>query len=318
MTHPAGGGTGTAADPFEHIGLFYRDEDEYATACASFLDPALSSGDPALVAVPGDNGRIIKDRLGARAAAVAFADMTVAGRNPGRIIPSVLLAFAQAHPGRRAWIIGEPIWKGRSPIEYPACVAHEALINAVFTGRRAAILCPYNSSQLDAMVLADAERTHPLLADADAAGPSPAYADPIKVAAMFDWPLPEPPRDAAFRTFTGTDALPEVRTFVTERARAAGLGEQRVADLLLAVNELATNTTEHTSGPGTLSMWTEHDTLVCQLDDLGRIADPLAGRVPAPDNATRGRGLLIVNELADLVRLHHRSSGTAIRLHFGL
>jgi anti-sigma regulatory factor (Ser/Thr protein kinase) len=65
-------------------------------------------------------------------------------------------------------------------------------------------------------------------------------------------------------------------------------------------------------------VWAEHGTLVCQFDDFGRIADPLFGRVPPPDAATRGRGMVIVNELADLVRVHHRPSGTTVRLHFDL
>jgi hypothetical protein len=82
--------------------------------------------------------------------------MTVAGRNPGRIIPTVLLAFANAHPGRRVRLIGEPIWAGRSPVEYPACAQHEALINAAFTGRPATILCPYNTELLDPVWIEDA------------------------------------------------------------------------------------------------------------------------------------------------------------------
>jgi anti-sigma regulatory factor (Ser/Thr protein kinase) len=312
------GDTGTAADPFEHIGLFYRDEDEYATACAGFVDEALSRGDPAMVAVPGDNGDLIRTRLGSRAAGVRFADMAVAGRNPGRIIPSVLLAFACSHPGRRVWIIGEPIWKGRSGIEYPACAAHEALINTVFTGREAAILCPYDASRLDARVIADAGRTHPLVGDVSGTWASPDYADPIQTAREFDWPLPEPPGNAALYAFTGIGSLPAVRAFVSVRAMAEGLGEQRVADLLLVATELATNTAEYTSEPGLLTVWAEHGTLVCQFDDFGRIADPLFGRVPPPDAATRGRGMVIVNELADLVRVHHRPSGTTVRLHFDL
>ncbi|WP_248962422.1 sensor histidine kinase [Sphaerisporangium perillae] len=318
MTASTRATTGTGEDPFEHIGLFYRDEDQYAAGCAAFLQRALACGDPAMVAVPGGNGELIRARLGPEASAVTFADMAQAGRNPGRIIPSVLLAFAGSHPGRRVWIIGEPIWKGRSVIEYPACAAHEALINAAFTGRDAAILCPYDASALDASALADAERTHPILGDSTGTWASTAYTDPIETAARFDWPLPEPPPSARPYTFMGIGALPGVRDFVTERATAEGLDDDRITELLLAVNELATNTTEYTGGPGTLTVWAEDGTLACQLDDSGRITDPLTGRIPPADGATRGRGILIANELADLVRIHHRPAGTSIRLHFRL
>ena len=45
-------------------------------------------------------------------------------------------------------------------------------------------------------------------------------------------------------------------------------------------------------------------------------ADPLAGRRPARPGQPRGRGLLLVNHLADLVRVHTDNDGTTLRAHF--
>ncbi|MEU6426934.1 sensor histidine kinase [Microbispora sp. NPDC046973] len=303
---------------FDHIGLLYRDEDEYATECAAFLRRALAAEEPAMVAVPGGNGELIRARLGSDAHRVVFRDMSVAGRNPGRIIPSVLLAFRREHTGRRVWIIGEPIWDGRSEIEYPACAQHEALINAVFAAEEAAILCPYDVARLSPEAVADAHRTHPVMQDATGVWDSPVYTDPIETAAAFDVPLPAPPPTAAAYRFEGLRALPALRAFLSREALAAGLGGRRLTEMLIAVNELATNTGEYTDGAGTLTVWTEHGTLVCQIDDGGRIADPLAGRVPPPDHATHGRGLLVAHEFADLVRIHRHPRGTSIRVHFAL
>ncbi len=315
LRHP---GTSETAEVFQHIALLYCDDDEYVTVCAAFVEEALARGDPALVAVPRRGGDLIRERLGPKSAAVAFRDMSVAGRNPGRIIPGVLLAFAAAHPGRRVRIIGESIWSGRSSVEYPACAAHDALINVAFAGRPATVLCPYDVSRLDPAVIADAHRTHPLVRDGAGSRAGPAYADPLETAAAFDLPLPQPPCDAATYVFSEVGELPKVRAFLASQAASAGLGARRTTELLIAVNELATNTTEHTRGPGMLTVWAEGGSLVCQLDDTGQLADPLAGRVPPPDNATHGRGLLVVNELADLVRIHRHASGTGFRLHFDL
>lgn len=303
---------------FEHIGLLYRDAKEYAEGCAAFLRSALGAGEPAMVAVPGGNGDLIRARLGRDAHRVVFHDMSIAGRNPGRIIPSVLLAFRRAHPRQRVWIIGEPIWAGRSDVEYPACAQHEALINAVFDGEDAAILCPYDVARLHPDAVDDAYRTHPIMQEGTAVWDSPAYTDPIQTAAAFDLPLPAPPPDAAVYRFDGLWALPALRAFVSDEAVAAGLGEGRLPELLLVVNELATNTGEYTDGGGTVRLWAEHGVLVCQVDDGGRLADPLAGRVPPPDEATHGRGLIVVHEFADLVRIHRHERGTSIRVHFGL
>jgi anti-sigma regulatory factor (Ser/Thr protein kinase) len=56
--------------------------------------------------------------------------------------------------------------------------------------------------------------------------------------------------------------------------------------------------------------------VVCEVGDRGRIADPLAGRLPAPRDQRGGRGLLLVNLVADLVRVHTGETGTTIRCWF--
>jgi len=90
---------------------------------------------------------------------------------------------------------------------------------------------------------------------------------------------------------------------------------ERVDDLTVAVNELAANTIEHTEGGGTVTIWAEPGFLVCQIDDHGHLADPLAGRVPPPPHREGGRGLILANQLCDLVRIHAGPGRTAIRLH---
>jgi anti-sigma regulatory factor (Ser/Thr protein kinase) len=299
---------------FDHPALLYRDADEYLAGTVPFVTAGLAAGDPVMVAVPGANLDLIRREIGPAAGWVRLHDMTVAGGNPGRILPGVLLAFAAAHPGKRVRVIGEPIWPGRSEVEYPACVQHEALINAAFSGRDAAILCPYDVARLDPAAVEDAYRTHPVMADATGRWPSPAYADPVAVAADFNRPLPDPPARAATIAVDQAD-LAALRRFVTERAGAAGLHPDRAFDLAMAVNELATNTLEHGGGEGALAAWPENGYLVCQLSDRGHIRNPLAGRVPPATGQVRGRGLVLVNQVCDLVRVHTRPGGTTIRVH---
>jgi anti-sigma regulatory factor (Ser/Thr protein kinase) len=300
---------------FDHPGLLYRDENEYLAGTTGFVRDAVAAGDAVMVAVPPSNLALLREALADIAAEVSFADMTVAGRNPGRIIPAVLLAFAAAHPDRRVSIIGEPIWPSRTPLEYPACAAHEALINAVFEDRDAAILCPYDATGLDPERVRDAWRTHPVMIAAGARRPSPWYDDPYLTAAAFNQPLPQVPAAAACVAYRGAEQLAAVRRFVAYRATAAGLGEYRVDDLLIAVNELAENTIAHTTSGGTVSVWTEPGRLVCQIDDHGWLADPLAGRIPPDNHVEGGRGLILAHRLCDLVRIHSTPDGTGIRLH---
>lgn len=102
--------TATDSDPFVHPALFYRGTEQYTAGTVPFLEEGLAAGEAVAVAVPGPNLELIKAELGASAAEVTLLDMTRAGRNPGRIIPGVLRAFADAHPAGRVRIIGEPIW----------------------------------------------------------------------------------------------------------------------------------------------------------------------------------------------------------------
>jgi anti-sigma regulatory factor (Ser/Thr protein kinase) len=299
---------------FDHAGLLYRDTGEYVAGTTRFARAALAAGQPVLLVVPGPRLATLLAELSDVAGRVTSADMAVVGRNPGRLIPGVLLPFAAAHPGRRVSIIGEPIWPGRTDREHPACAAHEALLNVVFAGHDAAVLCPYDASGLHPAAILDAWRTHPVMIEDGAGRASPHYTDPLVTAARFNQPLPPVPAHATSLPYRHAAALTAVRRFVRERA-AAVLTAGRTAHLVLAVSELATNTIEHTSGPGRITVWTEPTALICQNDDHGHLADPLAGRLPPRGDQAGGRGLLLVHEICDLVRIHTTPTGTTVRLH---
>ncbi|MFF8972860.1 anti-sigma factor RsbA family regulatory protein [Streptomyces sp. NPDC014995] len=299
-------------EAFAHPALFYRTGQEYAERTVSFVREGLAAGEPVAVAVPGPNLALIRSGLGADAEDVLLLDMTEAGRNPGRIIPGVLRAFADSHPRERVRIIGEPIWAGRSPVEYPACAQHEALINAAFEGRAATILCPYDESRLDAEVLADARITHPTVIADGREQPSEVY-DWQAVVSRYNEVL-VPAADAAVFPF-GAEELPEARHFAVGRAGGLGVTGQRLQDVELAVAELTTNSVIHGGGRGTVHIWAEAGQVVCEVRDRGQLADPLAGRRPPARGQIGGRGLMLVNYVADLVRVHTSDKGTVVRFY---
>jgi anti-sigma regulatory factor (Ser/Thr protein kinase) len=307
--------TTAEAERFVHPALFYRGEEQYLAGTVPFVLEGLAAGEPVAVAAPPDRLQVIKDGLGEQAGQVHFVDMTQAGRNPGRIIPGVLRRFADAHTTGRVRIIGEPIWPGRTSTEYPACVQHEALINAAFTGRAVTILCPYDADGLDEQVLQDAWATHPVVIDEDGDRTSDAYQWQA-VAARYNQPLPVPPQAEA-SSFHGSGGLPGVREFAVLRGERLGLDRQRLQDLQLAVAELTTNSVIHGAGGGTLRIWAEGEQVVCEVHDAGLLTDPLAGRRPQAPDRPGGRGLLLVNHVADLVRIHTSQAGTTIRFYIG-
>ena len=298
--------------PFVHPALFYRDEREYLEATVPFVREGLAAGEAVAVAVPGERLRLVRDALGADADTVRLLDMREAGRNPGRIIPGVLRAFADTGaPGRRVRIIGEPVWAGRSAAEYPACVQHEALINAAFRGRAVTILCPYDAVRLPAYMLADAYATHPTVIPA---GPRQRSYDPDAAVARYNEPLP-PVGDAMTFPFAA-ESLPTARHAASDEGRRLGLTGVTLDDFALATAELTTNSVLHGGGSGVLRVWADGGHVLCEVRDGGRMTDPLAGRRPASRDQRGGRGLLMVHLIADLVRVHTGDDGTTIRCWF--
>jgi anti-sigma regulatory factor (Ser/Thr protein kinase) len=298
---------------FGHPALFYRSDEDYLRTLVPFVTDGLAAGQPVAAAVPGDRLALLKSALGAQADQVHLLDMTSAGRNPGGIIAHVLRAFADQHPERHVRIIGEPIWRGRSGAEYPACVQHEALINAAFAGRDVTIVCPYDAERLDADVLADAEQTHPVVWDDGREVPSTSYA-PDTAIGRYNLPL-DPPGNAARCTAGSVADLAAVRRFTAAESLRCALSPERTADLEYIVTELATNSLVHAGSPAAVAVWPEAEHVVCQVSDTGRMTDPLAGRRPAHRGQLGGRGLLLVHAFADLLRTHTDARGTTVRVY---
>lgn len=309
---PADRWRGPAA-AFEHPALFYRSTQEYLRGTLEFVTDGLSRGDAVLIAVPGDKVALLAERLGPSAELVRLVDMSEVGRNPSRILGAVLRAFADDYPDQWVRIICEPVWPERSPAEYAACAQHEALINHAFAGRAVSVLCPYDIQTLDSRALIDAVRTHPVVFEGDRRQHSTSYA-PEAVLTDYNQPLPAP-QDAT-RFTVGAQELRLLRTGADDIAAAAGLDEDRRLDWSLVLTELVTNSIEHAGGYAVVRMFTDGTELIGQVSDAGGLTDPLAGRHPALPGQLRGRGLMIVHDLADLVRLHTRPGATTVEVRF--
>lgn len=109
-------------------------------------------------------------------------------------------------------------------------------------------------------------------------------------------------------------ALASLRHAVAGWADEAMLHSGSAEDLVLAVNELASNSVRHGGGRGTLRYWREAQALVCEVHDAGHIEDPHVGRTrPGPD-AHSGRGLWLVDQLCDEMQIRSSRAGTVVRV----
>jgi anti-sigma regulatory factor (Ser/Thr protein kinase) len=304
---------------FRHEAAFYLGEDEFMAGTLPFVRSALYAEEPILVAVDEPKIARMRDELAEDAPRVRFVDMMELGRNPARII-SAWCDFVDDHRDEATALrgIGEPAWPGRSEAELVECHHHESLLNLAFAdGPEFSLLCPYDVRTLDVRVVSSALRTHPLMRVNGTRRASNAYVEPHASPSPFEGRLATPagvPDELRF----GPSDLPLVRRFASEAADRFGATRRKAWDLTFAANELATNTLRHAGTSGSVRIWREGESVLCEVSDGGRIEDPLVGRLrPAPD-AESGRGLWLVNQLCDLVQIRCWDAGNLVRVRVAL
>jgi anti-sigma regulatory factor (Ser/Thr protein kinase) len=299
---------------FRHEAMPYSGTEEFVGLAVSFLARAVRDGEPALVLVDEAKQARLRDALGHAAASVAYGDVRIVGRNPAHIIPE-WRSFVDNHAGHGAlWGIGEPLWPGRSASEVAECHQHEALLNlALADAARLTLVCPIDVAALAPETVSAAVRCHPDVRTGGATQVNAAYAGVDPLALLSD-PLPAAPRDAAVFRFTERN-LRALRTHVAAAAAALGFGLHRTGDVVLAVDEVATNSYRYGGGGGTLRTWASGRGLVCEVRDGGRFSDPLVGRRRPSSDRIGGRGLWIANQLCDLVQVRSSGEGAVVRLY---
>lgn len=306
---------GSGAAGFRHTLCPYDGPDGFLDGATSFIDDAAAHDETVVVALEPPREQSLRDRLSesGSGANVSFMDLAALGRNPSRLIPAWQSWIAElAADGRPVRGIGESAWDSPDAALASELRYHEYLLNLAFAKSPAWwLLCPYDTSRLQAPVLEAARRTHPQLW-IQGIGQANAEYDPGPYV-FEDLPLPVGvPRVMAY---TGSD-LSVVRDKVTACANAHNVVQETVEGLRIAATEIATNSIRHAGGWGTLRTWTQDDWLICEFHDTGHITDPLAGRLPPTPGQLGGHGLWLANQLCDLVQIRTSPhAGTTIRLH---
>ena len=123
-----------------------------------------------------------------------------------------------------------------------------------------------------------------------------------------------------------------LRAAVQAHAGQAGLPEDRVGEVVLAIHELAANAIAHGAGHGRLRMWELAGALSCEIVDAGPVGagrptgpSPVgAGRPAGPSEAADpwpaadGHGLWLVRQVADQLDLRSGPRGTRAAVIFAL
>ena len=126
-----------------------------------------------------------------------------------------------------------------------------------------------------------------------------------------------------------SDGLAALRVQLRACALQAGLPEDRVVDVVLAVHELAANAVRHGGGAGRLRVWGRPGALHCQVDDGGlaesaeQDADHRDSAAAAPKTTSvnslscePGHGLWVVQQVADRMQSLSGARGTSVMITF--
>lgn len=292
----------------DHLAVPYSTPADLAERLAPQVTDVLAAGAPVLAVLDRPERTAVVAALGSDAQRIEFADPERVHAVPAFTVAVRWSRLARRAVGGRALVVGQHLALPALGSEHWARL--DVAIDVAIDGLPVTVLCPCPD---EPSVLA----THPRLLTVDGPRPSPGYRPPPEV--LLDHPPPPPPDLGAsdLDIVFGADELPRLRRRVAAAAATAGLDDDRVDDLVLAVNELATNSVEHGPGSGRLRLWLAHGSVTAEVSDRGRMDVPFPGLVHPSVTGARGRGLWLASELTDVLQVWSDSTGTVIRAQTG-
>jgi anti-sigma regulatory factor (Ser/Thr protein kinase) len=310
---------GEASDPsrgFRHQALIYDSDQEFLDVALPFVREGLASNQPTLVAVQDRNVENLSSELGGTPEGLTLYPVEQWYETSARTREKFARwAGKKARNGNRVRLIGEPPWAIGHDAQIRDWARHESVINVAFAGQPVTFICPYDARVLPDDVIGHAHDTHPQIVDPDGISSSASYEDPTAFCGRLDTSI-EPQRGEPTLELTfGLEDLPAVRRAVGPLAREAGLTPARSDELVLAVNEIATNALIHGRPPATLRVWRAEEEVVVEVTDTGDgIRDVLAGQLTPPVAGPGGRGLWMTRQLCDAVAMRN-GKGTTVVMH---
>lgn len=300
------------ADPPQHEAVRSSDADELAGLLAPRIRTALAAHHVVVAVVDDAHEAALRAVLGDRAGGVEFHDPAAV-----HSVPAFTVAVRFSRESRRAeragghaLVIVQHLPDLRTD-DHGYWARLDIALNVAIAGLPVTVLCPCSDADL-----AQLATTHPVITNDAGSTTSPRYRQPHD--AVIDYPPPPPPDlgpPTAQMTFDVAE-LGRLRHLVGDVAGRGGLVSDLVADLVLAVNELASNSVEHGSGSGELRIWSDPSgpVVVEIIDHGGEIDAPFPGLAFPPPEGARGRGLWLASELCDVLQVWSDAEQTVVRV----
>jgi anti-sigma regulatory factor (Ser/Thr protein kinase) len=302
-----------SSDPttdLRHDALVYDSVEEYVTTAVSFLREGLRDGEGAVVANTRPGLALMREALGADAAAVAFVDVGEAYTRPARTLASYHAVYAEQLARTPSLRAVADVQFGPDPGEWGLWTGYEAVFNASFAHLPAWVLCTYDGRGLPDAIRDAVWRTHPTVVTEDGPAASDRYEDPDQLLRrVTSAPAPMSPlRSIGF----GRDAE-DFRERLARELDLAGVPQHRSLEMLLAATEIAVNAVAHGGGVRDVRVGRAAGRFACEIVDPGPGFDEPAAGYLAPRPGS-GSGLWVARQLTWQIDFFHAADGFTARI----
>jgi anti-sigma regulatory factor (Ser/Thr protein kinase) len=300
-----------SASTLVHQAFLYESRESFVAELAPFVRRGIEDGDTLFAATTPSNIAALREELGSDAARVEFQDTADWCVHPYERVQAFRRIVDALPAGTALRAMGEPLWSG-SDAAVRQWARYESIIDLAFPNAPVRFICLYDGAGLPDHILDHARHTHHERVEDGAAVACETYVAPEE---FVPGRAATPRRGAHAVELSGAG----FRRTLAERALELGLAPERVDDLVIAANEVATNAVRHGAPPSGALVWAEGPELVCQIADAGvGIHDPLAGWLPPAPDAEGGWGLAIARQLCDALEITPGDPGATVALHMSL
>jgi anti-sigma regulatory factor (Ser/Thr protein kinase) len=298
-----------------HAVQYHDGPDDLRDRAVAFARATVRMGERLALAVPDDVAEAVYSAVG-HAGVVALVTPHGPSGGSGQTTAALrareLRSLVQSDAGVTVLAAHDPALDGFDGRYWTEL---DAALNLALDDLPVDMVCLYPGFPLHLEVLEGARANHPYELVDGALRENPRHRCPKEVLAERDPSTPQVlgPPDVSYRY--NSWQLHEVRRMIARLAPTLGFDPVRAEDLVLAVNEVATNAVEHGSPQAEIQLWAMTGGLVCEVHDTGDLGEPLPGLVAPHPAEARGRGVWIARQLCDLLHVWRDAAGTHVRMH---
>jgi anti-sigma regulatory factor (Ser/Thr protein kinase) len=300
-----------------HRACFYDSAAELTRAVEPIVRAGLRGGDVVFAAAKPATLEALRDLLGDEAGHVELHDGGEWCARPWERLGAIREMLASLPDGTTLYVLGEPPWGG-SDAAVREWARFESIVNLALAGAPVVSVCLYDERELPDEILRHGRRTHPERLAYGTVSRCEDFVPPAELVPALALPVEGIPFDG-IRELTLNGNQHAFRAALTRAATELGVPRERLEQVVVAVNEVATNALLHGRPPLRARCWAAGGDFVCEIVDSGPgLTDPLAGWLLPATPSEGGWGLSIARQLCDAVEIAPEGEGTRVTLHVEL